>query len=628
MTKLKGKSFETFVEEFRQGDSVDAYKFLGCHKVKDGFLFRVFAPRAKSVRVIGNFCDWRAEQAPYMHQVPGGIFEVTIPGIKTYDNYKYLIERQDGAINYKSDPYGYHMETRPDNASKAYDLGGFKWSDAAYLKAAEKKDILNCPINIYEVHLGSWKKKENDDFYSYRELAETLVPYAKKMGYTHLELMPITEYPFDPSWGYQVTGYFAPTSRYGTPHDFMYFVDCCHKNGIGVILDWVAAHFPKDGNGLYEFDGSFCYEYSDPLKMEHKEWGTRIFDYGKGEVQSFLISNAMFWIKEYHIDGLRVDAVASILYLDYNRQNGQWRRNKYGGNGNLEAMQFLKKLNRLVLSNSKTAMTFAEESTAFPMVTHPDYAGGLGFNFKWNMGWMNDICKYMQADPLFRAGQHNNVTFSLSYAFSENFVLPLSHDEAVYGKKSLLNKMPGSYEEKFANLRAFYGYMMAHPGKKLMFMGGEFGQFDEWNFTKELDWNLLDYPMHAKMQKYVETLNHFYLEHTELFEQDSSWDGFKWISCDDNKNNVVAMRRIDKKGNELIIISNFSNVTLEKYRLGVPYNTTYTPVLNSDAKVFGGAGTKLMPKKAKKLTEHGFLYSAEFTLPALSTIIYKAGGKK
>ena len=613
------------IELFVNGQNYRAYSFLGCHKNdkegNNGYTFRVWAPNAKSVRVLGDFNGWNVN-SPVMNKLSGGMWEICINNAKVYDAYKFYIERPDGSFVYKSDPYGYHMCTRPENASKVFDIEEFKWSDKKYLSKKAKTNALENPINIYEMHLGSWKVHDDGNPYTYREIADELIEYVLDMGYTHIELMPVSEYPFDPSWGYQVTGYFAPTSRYGTPYDFMYFVNKCHENDIGVILDWVGAHFPKDENGLYEFDGGFCYESCDSLMNEHPDWGTRIFDYGRNEVVSFLVSNVVFWLDKYHIDGIRVDAVASMLYLDYGKKDGEWRANKYGGKENLDAIGFLRKMNKAAFEFKNDVLMIAEESTAFPLVTKPDFAGGLGFNMKWNMGWMNDILRYMSLDPLYRKGCHNNLTFSMTYAFSENFILPLSHDEVVYGKCSMINKMPGEYDEKFNNLRAFYAYMMAHPGKKLSFMGNEFAQFNEWNFATELDWNLLEFDKHKKMKNFVRELNNFYKENPAFWEIDDDWSGFNWISNDDNEQSIISFRRIDKKGREVIVICNFCPVTRKNYRIGVPYEGHYKPVFSTDYKRYGGNGEILRKKKSEKIPFHGFSQSISVTVPQMSTVYY------
>ena len=617
-------SLHNILRKFSTGDELHAYAILGCHRAqcdgKDGYIFRVWAPHAQGVSVTGDWNFWNPDDLP-MTYLEYGVWEAFSVYAKEGDAYKFRVRRADGSTVYKSDPYGFRTCALPDTSNRVCTLEGFEWNDTAYRRQQAKRHLLDSPMNIYEMHFGSWRRKPDGSCYRYDELADELIPYLLDMGYTHVELMPITEYPYDPSWGYQVTGYYAPTARYGSPQQFMTFVDKCHRAGIGVLLDWVPAHFPKDENGLYEFDGTCCYELSDPMMNEHPDWSTRIFDFGKGEVQSFLISNAVYWLEQYHVDGLRVDAVASMLYLDYGRRD--FRPNKFGGRENLEAIAFLRKLNRAVFSVRRNAITAAEESTAFPMVTKPDYDGGLGFLFKWNMGWMNDMLQYMSLDPLWRKGSHNNLTFSMTYAYSENFILPLSHDEVVHGKCSLINKMPGDYDAKFQNLRAFYGFMMAHPGKKLSFMGNEFAQFIEWRHYEQLEWMLLDYDRHRQMHDWVRDLNHFYLDHSCMWNNDSDWNGFRWISADDNANSVVAFRRIDRRGRELICICNFCPVRREHYRLGLPKPGQYEPVLSSDDLKYGGNGTELLTVTAEREPMHGLQYSGEFTLAPLSAMFYQ-----
>lgn len=613
------------IPEFSAGRSVGAYRFLGCHRASqdgaEGCVFRVWAPHARSVRVVGSFNGWDLS-SPAMSPLSGGVWERFIPGVQVYDNYKFYIERPDGSFVFRADPYAFHAATRPETDSKVFHTDGFHWTDGSYMAKRRRRDPRRQPVNIYEVHLGSWRTHPDGSPLTYAEAARALSAYAVDMGYTHIELLPVTEYPYDPSWGYQVTGWFAPTSRFGTPHDFMEFVDICHSRGIGVILDWVGAHFPRDGHGLFEFDGGYCYEPEDPLMRDHPDWGTREFDYGRPEVRSFLMSSALYWLDVYHIDGLRADAVASMLYLDYGRQGGQWRPNREGGNINLDAVSFLRDMNAAVHAFDPSVMTVAEESTAFPRVSGSPADGGLDFTFKWNMGWMHDMLDYMSADSLSRKGRHNELTFTMTYAFSEHFVLPLSHDEVVHGKHSLLDKMSGSYEEKFQNLRAFYGYMMTHPGKKLLFMGGEFGQFIEWDFQKQLDWLLLDYEQHRRLRDYVRDLNRFYLGHSALWDNDDNWDGFRWIACDDADHSVVAYRRVDRKGREMVVVCNFCPVTREGYRIGLPKRKSWKPILSSDDAAYGGSGTPLAPVSAKAVPMHGLPCSGEFTLPPLSTVIY------
>lgn len=618
------EQFKAFLEQFHTTGVSDAYRFLGCHAQNrdgvDGFVFRTWAPRAQSVRVTGDFNFWNEEDLP-MQPVGCGVWEAFSRFAQPGQRYKLCIKTKDGRTVYKTDPYGNRCGVLPDTASIIEAEDGFVWHDGLYRARRRKEKILNRPVNIYEVHAGSWKRHEDGSVLSFRELAQQLVPYVRDMGYTHIELMPVMEYPYDPSWGYQITCYYAPTHRYGAPEDLKYFIDEAHKAGIGVILDWVPAHFPKDANGLYEFDGTCCYELSDPTMNEHPDWTTRIYDYGKPEVRSFLISNACYWISQFHADGIRVDAVASMLYLDYNRPN--YKPNRFGGRENLEAIDFLRQLNAAAFQTEPAVMMIAEESTAFPLITKPDYDGGLGFLFKWNMGWMNDMLQYMSLDPLYRKGDHNALTFSMTYAFSENFILPLSHDEVVHGKCSLIGKMPGNYDDKFNNLRVLYAYQMAHPGKKLNFMGSEFAQFIEWNFKQGLDWLLLGYEKHQKMQQFVKTLNRFYLENRELWEVDTGWDGYEWIEPDDRDRSVIAFRRKDRKGRELVVVCNFCPVLRENYRLGLPKQGWYVPVLNTDDEAFGGYGFAPETVRTEKKPSHGQMQSGLFRVPPMSVCFYR-----
>ncbi len=618
---------------FHQGTNYKTYEFLGAHPMKqgrnEGYIFRVWAPNAQQVSVVGDFNHWDSGANPMERLENSGVWECFIPNLQQYDTYKYCIKARDGRQLMKADPYGFHAQTAPENASKLYDIEGFQWNDEAWLRQKQGRNPYRSPMNIYEVHLGSWRRYDDGNPYDYRKIADELSVYVKEMGYNYVELMPVTEYPYDGSWGYQVTGYFAPTSRFGTPHDFMYLVDKMHQEGIGVIMDWVPAHFPKDAHGLYEFDGQPLYEYQDVHKREHAHWGTRVFDYGRNEVQCFLVSSAMFWVEKYHIDGLRVDAVASMLYLDYGREDWEWLPNLNGGKENLEAVAFLQKLNTAVLTTYPSALMIAEESTAWPLVTKPASVGGLGFNFKWNMGWMNDMLAYTSLDPIFRSYNHDKLTFSLFYAFSENFILPVSHDEVVHGKCSLINKMPGEYGMKFAGLRTFLAYMMAHPGKKLLFMGSEFAQFVEWNYKQQLDWMLLDYEMHRNTREFVKELNFFYLEHPEFWQVEDSWEGFSWIAHDDNTQNIIVFRRIDEKGNEIVVLCNFAPVTRENYRIGVPDATSYDEIFNTDDTRFGGSGVVNKGAiRVRNVPDHDFKQSIVLTVPPLATIFLKGRPRK
>jgi len=615
---------------FHQGTNYRTYELLGClFDSKTGVaVFRVWAPGAKTVHLVGDFNDWNENACPMKRISDGGVWEATVEGVRQYNRYKYAIASGKNGRVLKADPYAFFSETEGSTASMVYDMNGYEWGDSAWFDSVNHKSFYESPVNIYEVHSGSWKRAEDGRPLSYVELAQQLIPYVKEMNYTHVELLPVMEHPFRGSWGYQITGFYAPTSRYGSPHDFMRFIDLCHQAGIGVILDWVPSHFPKDSHGLIEFDGGYLYECHGEDRIENRGWGTRCFDYGRTEVQSFLVSNAVFWLEKYHADGLRVDAVSSMLYLDYGREAGQWTPNTHGGNENLDAIAFLRKLNTAVFELFPHSMMIAEESTAWPLVSKPVYGGGLGFNFKWNMGWMNDMLEYIETDPVYRKEVHEKITFSLLYAFSENFILPLSHDEVVHGKKSLLNKMPGDYDVKFAGLRAFLGYMMTHPGKKLTFMGAEFGQFREWDTETGLDWLLLDYPMHSNLKRYVRELGAFYLATPALWEVDFSWDGYKWICEKDRDQNIIAFLRTDKKGRNIVVVINFAPVTRHDYRIGVPAKGTYEEVFNSDLPEYGGWGNRNDSVESDDITLHGFEQSINLKVPSLSTICFRHKKKR
>ena len=628
---------------FGQGRDYRIYDKMGAHpRVEngvEGVHFAVWAPNALSVSVIGTFNDWNRNANPlHLRHHELGIWEGFVPGAKVGDLYKYAIySRFNNYAVDKTDPYGFAAELRPKTASIVTDIYQHQWHDEKWIQQRPERQRLSSPISTYEVHPGSWRQiperhvegaTEEDRFMTYRELAPALASYVKEMGFTHIELLPITEYPYDASWGYQVTGYYAPTSRYGTPEDFQYFVDYMHQQGIGVFLDWVPSHFPKDGTALNYFDGTHLYEYQDTRKGEHKEWGTMVFDYGRSEVKNFLVANALFWLREYHIDGLRVDAVASMLYLDYLRKPGEWVANQYGGREHLEAVDFLRQLNEAVYAEVPGVLTIAEESTSWPLVTRPTYVGGLGFSLKWNMGWMHDMLDYMKLDPIYRRYHHNYITFSLMYAYSENFVLPLSHDEVVHVKGSLLNKMPGDIWQKFANLRAFFGYMWGHPGKKLLFMGGEFGQWSEWNFAQSLDWHLLvppSDPRHAQLRDYVRDLNLLYQSNPAMSELDTQPEGFSWIDVHDSDNSVVSFRRSSSDVDDtLVFVCNFTPMPRHGYRLGVPFAGEYYEVLNSDATRYGGSGLEnTNPMPSGPIPWQSCLHSILLTLPPLSTVILK-----
>ncbi len=631
-------------DRFHQGVCFDAYDFLGAHPVEENgekkWHFSVWAPNAQRVSLVGEFCGWDQEAYPMLKQYDG-IWELRLdaklftpesdPARFHYPEaaerllaYKYAILCADGQWHLRADPYAFQSELRPATASKLYDLSRYQWGDGEWMAAREQKDWRRGPMNIYEMHLGTWRRGEGGRVLSYAEIAAQLVPYLQDMGYTHVELLPVMEHPFDGSWGYQVTGYYAPTSRWGSPDQFRALVDALHQAGIGVILDWVPAHFPKDEIGLRRFDGTPCYEHADSRRSEMPQWGTMLFDYARGEVSSFLLSNALFWLKEFHADGLRCDAVSCMLYLDFGREGGQWLPNQFGGRENLDAIAFLRRLNETVQRECPGAVTIAEESTAFPKVTHPIQDGGLGFSFKWNMGWMNDILSYIALDPIYRRYHHDRITFSMMYAFSEHYVLPFSHDEVVHGKHSMLDKQPGDHWRKFAGLRALYGYYMAHPGKKLLFMGGEFGQFIEWKDTDQLDWFLLQYDRHPQLQAYVKALNRLYRSLPALHRVDDSWEGFQWLNVNDADRSIVAFLRSAPGETPIAAVTNFTPEPYGQYRVALPYDCELTELLNSDRAEFSGSNQyNAFPIRADKTPQNGLPFSAVVCVPPLSTVYFQ-----
>ena len=607
------------LEVFHTGDSVRAYDFLGAHLVnrndKNGVVFRVWAPTARSVSVAGDFNNWNNE-ANYMYNIGYGVWEVFVEGVKQFCTYKYCIESEYGDRLMKADPYAFHAQTRPGQASVVYDIESYSWNDSEWFNKRKENNISSSPMNIYEIHAGSWRKYPDGNFFNYQKLADELIPYLKEMHYTHVQLMPIMEYPYDGSWGFQTTGYYAPTSRYGTPSDFMAFVDKLHGEGIGVILDWVPSNFPTDDFGLARFDGSPLYESNDPKTSKRDSWGTCLFNYARFEVTSFLVSCAMFWLDKYHIDGLRIGALSSMLYLDYGKTEGEWEPNKFGGKENLDAVDFVKRLNTAVHMYHPDVMMFAEENTSWPKLTHKIEDGGLGFDFKWNMGWMNDMLHYMSLNSMWRPFNHDSLTFSFYYAFSEKFLLPISHDEVSHGKGSLIKQMPGKYDEQFAGVRAFITYMYAHPGKKLVFMGTEIGQFDEWNHEEAIQWDLLEFEKHKKLRTFFKELNKFYLDCKPLYELDTVWKGFDWIHHDDYTNSVIAFKRTDKNGDEIVSVCNFQPIRRDEYCIGVPKYGLYDEVFNSDEERFGGSGVVNGNNiKTEVMKIHGFDQGLSLTLP-------------
>lgn len=648
--RIKIKKYDKTEEEFRdpycflpvltdfdlhligEGTHYRKYEKLGAHVMEingvSGVHFAVWAPNASNVSVVGDFNNWDRRRHPMRLLLQAGIWEIFIPGIGEGEVYKFYIKsRHNNFEAEKSDPYAFFFEHRPKSASVVHDINTYTWNDAEWIGERQKRNWHDSPMAIYEVHLGSWMRvpDDNNRFLTYSELAETLIPYVKEMGYTHIELLPVCEHPLDASWGYQTIGYFAPTSRHGRPEEFMSFVNHCHRNNIGVILDWAPAHFPKDGHGLGFFDGTCLYEHEDPKRGEHRDWGTLIFNYGRNEVRNFLISNALFWIEKYHIDGLRVDAVASMLYLDYSRQGGDWIPNRFGGRENLEAIDFIKQFNEVTHGYFPGILTIAEESTAWPSVTKPVYLGGLGFDMKWNMGWMNDMLDYVTKDPIYRKYHQNNLTFGLLYAFTENFMLVLSHDEVVHEKRSMINKMPGDIWQKFANLRLFYGYMYGHPGKKLLFMGGEFGQWDEWNFDQSLDWHLTQYRQHNRLQKYLQDLNRLYTSEPALFDRDFDWQGFEWIDFRDTDNCIVSfIRRAKNPAEHIVIVCNFTPTPKGAYRIGVPDAVYYSEILNSDSREYWGSNLGNQGGlQSAAIPWHGQPCSMEIVVPPLAVIFFK-----
>ncbi len=615
---------------FSEGTHLQAWEKLGSHGLTidavAGVHFAVWAPNAQRVSVIGDFNRWDGRIHVMRRLVPSGVWEIFIPGLKDGDCYKYEVRTHAGHLLEKADPYGRRFEIPPNTATIVWTEGKYEWGDEDWLR--DRPSVSGWhdrPMSVYEVHLGSWRRADGNRYLTYRELGDQLVPYVREMGFTHLELMPVMEHPFTGSWGYQVIGFFAPTSRFGTPDDFRYFIDRCHQYGLGVILDWVPGHFPKDQHGLAWFDGTALYEHADPRKGEHRDWGTLIFNYGRNEVRTFLLSNALYWLEEFHLDGLRVDAVASMLYLDYSREAGEWIPNQYGGRENLEAVEFLKQLNTVTHGRVQGSITVAEESTAWPAVSRPTYVGGLGFTYKWNMGWMHDILEYVKEDPVHRRWHHGQITFSMLYAFTENFVLPFSHDEVVHGKRSLLDKMPGDLWQKHATLRALLGYMFSHPGKKLLFMGAEIGQWREWNVESSLDWDLLDHKEHAGLKQWVQDLNHTYQRERSLHEIDFEPGGFSWIDCNDNENSVISMvRRARNPQDFTVVVINFTPIPRPAYRIGVPEGGWYREILNSDAEIYAGSnmgnGGGVM---AQSIPDHGFNYSVDLTVPPLGFVLLK-----